>query len=231
MIGLIVALYEESRALLSQLSFTRIHSVGQYIGNLQGMPVSLYLCGPGLKKRGQFFKWLKQHRFDRILNIGYAGCMKSGFQTGQACHIQLLKRIGQKNIHLNGNQGNILFTADEVIGINENQQSDHTKKYYFDQTQASLIDMESYKIAETLSEFGFDLSNFDVIKIVDDLLDDESYLNKEKRFRNFFSSKNLQHKVKIIAQTGYYSAWHIYRRKKFLQKQLHNQVIQYLQKV
>ena len=231
MVGILIALYEESQRLLPELSFCRIDGVGQYNGFLRGIPVSVHLCGPGIKKRSLLFKWLRQHKFSFILNIGYAGALTPEFQLGESCKIDVLVKTKKDDIDLileksktkerkikerkaeKQKKTRLLTTNTTVFGYDE-------KEDLFLRTACSLVDMEAYRIAEVLKESGFHLGRFTVIKIIGDLPGDALYLRNEKIFRNFFSSRSLLTKLKIVFNAGLNDSWFLYQRKKFLQKRL-----------
>ena len=78
-----MALHEEFLPLKDELSFHRTDGVGQYNGFLGGRPVSVYLCGPGLKRKSKFSDWLEQYSFSRIVNIGFAGALTRSLKLGQ----------------------------------------------------------------------------------------------------------------------------------------------------
>ena len=222
MTGLLIALREEAELITRELSFYRIHSIGQYNGFLKGCPVSLYLCGPSIKKRGHIFKWLKQHKFKKIVNIGYAGALVSGFNIGELCRVSRLGKLDEKDILLNKKSGETMITANEpVFSYGE-------KEDLFLRTQAKLVDMEGYFLAQTIVEAGFSLSKFEVFKLIGDLPGDALYLHNEMRFRNFFTSKSLWQKATIIASTGLSNSWFLYRRKKFLQKKIFHDILKYI---
>ncbi len=223
MTGLLVALYEEAELIIRELSFHRVHSIAQYNGFVKGRPVSLHLCGPGIQKKSHIFKWLKQHKFERIVNIGYAGALVPGFSIGELCQVSRLSMLSEEDIVLNKKSGEYMVTTNEVIF------SYDEKKKLFLRTQAKLVDMEGYSLARILIEAGFALSKLEVFKLIGDLAGDAPYLYKEVKFRNFFTSKRLWQTTAKVASTGLFDSWLLYRRKKFLQKKLFNHILKYME--
>ena len=211
MIGLIIALYEEAEKIIRQLDFQRIDGVAQYNGFLKGCHVSLHLSGPGVQRRTHIFKWLRQHRFESIINIGYAGALTSGFEAGEICKVSELNRVGEKKIPLNLKKGFGLVTTDRPVFSYDN------KEELFLETNAKLVDMEAYKIAEIISEEEGGLSKLEIVKIVGDLPGDALYLRNEELFRGFFSSRSYTKKIRVILKTGLSHSWFLYNRKKKLQ--------------
>ena len=223
MTGIIIALYEEFLPLKHSLSFRRINGVGQYNGFLFDKPVSVYLCGPNLKHRSKMLKWFEQHRFSRILNIGFAGALRPGLELGQACKIKMILQKKNNPFRICIEKGEYLITVENpVFSYDE-------KEDLFLSEKAGLVDMEAYKIAETISMTEHvKLPSFSVLKIVGDLYGDAFYLKKEAPFRSFFTRRRIFEKLKIILATGLQNSWFLYQRKKFLQKRLLETVQEFL---
>ncbi len=222
MIGCLVALREEAELIIQELSFQRIHTVGQYNGFLEGRPLSLHLCRPGVKNRVQLLKWLKQHKFQHIINIGYAGALVTGYKLGQASLISKISKVDHKVMQLDNNKGEHLVSVNELI-LNSDD-----KEALFLKTQAKLVDMEAYSLIEIIIGIGFNISKFKVIKIIGDLPEDALYLRNEIKFRDFFSSRHLWKKCEIVASTGFSNSWFLYKRKKLLQKKILHSLLKYI---
>ena len=84
MVGIICALYDESVEITRQLKFVKIEGIAQYSGTISNVQVSLFLTGPGIKKRSALVKWLRQHKFQHIINLGLAGALKKEAEVGES---------------------------------------------------------------------------------------------------------------------------------------------------
>ena len=222
MTGIIIALYEEFLPLKYELSFYRVDGVGQYNGFLAGKPVSVCLCGAGLRHRKKLSKWLEQYRFSHIVNIGFAGALSKSLKLGQECVVKTILQKQGRPLDLSVEEGELLITVDKpVFSYDE-------KEDIFLSEKAVLVDMEAYKIAEVISmSKKTDLSFFFVLKIVGDIPGDALYLRKEASFRPFFTRRSMFDRLKIILKTGLKNSLFLYQRKKFLQRRLYETLDQF----
>ncbi|MDH5716308.1 MAG: hypothetical protein OEZ22_01570 [Spirochaetia bacterium] len=217
MVGIVAALYDEVFSVLPYLNYRRIDKISQYNGIINGCDVSLFLTKPGIQKISNFKKWLEQHNFKIIINIGFTGALTNQFKLGDCLDIKKIISLNKENLYLNSKsllkkQNYTLITVNQpVFSIND-------KEDYQFEYKADLADMEAYKLLNASLAKGFSLNQWYVIKIVGDLPGDEYFLKNEVLFRNFFTSRGIMKKIKIIYETGFLNSWHFYKRKRFLQK-------------
>ncbi len=208
MFGIVIALYDEAYELFPLLRREKIDGVSQYIGSLSGQKASLFLCKPGVRRKREFIKWMEQHPFTHIVNIGLAGALRPGFAAGDICHVHLPDQTSarQKDSICIVSAGAPVFTPEE-------------KTELYLSTQADLVDMESQIIEKTLQEKKPGLAR-SYLKIVGDIFGDEAYLASEQQMRRYFSTFGFLNRLNIIMKSGPITFFHLYRKKRFLQKRI-----------
>ncbi len=224
MIGIVAALHEEVYEVISPLSFTKTEGIYHYTGDLFGKKVSLYLCGAGLKRKNKFIRWYTQFHFDYLINIGFAGALRSGYKAGDVLVISRVKQDGNKRVYdlppiLNYYVNCDISSSKEPIFSLE----DKEELYY--KTNCELVDMESYPLMEILTSVKggknkIDLKKLILLKIVGDAAEDALHLKEEVLMRSFFKRKHLLQKLSILKRMKIANFWFLYKRKRSLQKAL-----------
>ena len=182
MVGIICALYDESVEIIRQLKFEKVDKVAQYSGAISNVQVSLFLTGPGIKKKSALVKWLHQHKFQHIINIGLAGALKketkaresgvvgevSYYLNGKEYYRQKLDSAAKevekhrpkqkKNkkseiVFQNSNKKWKLLTVDEPVFSVED------KEHLFYQTGCDIVDMEGAILCQILTDNFIDFKN------------------------------------------------------------------------
>lgn len=219
MVGIVIALYDEALPILKRLSFVNENGIRHYRGRLARKEVAVFLCKPGVASLSKVRRFLSLYDYEYFLNIGYAGALKPGLQVGDVLVPHTFKKVGLKQ-----NELKPIASGFEQYGIGEKGRGCvivSADKPVFDSAEkaqlaldADIVDMESYKLAKIFHEQSVPSL---IVKIIGDSLDD-SFLESETHFRNFFSTKNPKEKFRIWLHTGVFSAFKVYSRKKKLQK-------------
>lgn len=221
MIGITAALYDEGYEVIRNLQYEKRSGIGAYYGEVSGKPVSFFLTRPGIKKKTKLIQWIRNHRFECIINTGFAGALRPGFQIGDILHPDVIIQSEKPGVSIHPEKSVnplVLYTSSRPVLTTDE------KEYYRQKYTADLVDMEAYIFHDLIGRSGYN-RKIRFVKIIGDRFGDESLMQKEIFFRNFFSSdkrffQNARNKLKIIAETGIFASYQLYRHKRYLQKVL-----------
>lgn len=226
MIAVLVALYDEIAPVVRTMQFHREGPLSWYSGKIAGHDVQVFLIGPGVRHPSRLQRFLQAATYSHIVNIGFAGALRCGLKLGDGFNIDRFSRIGQNTSPHQPIQTKLvlghLITAKTVV-VTKKQKNDLLSFF-----EGDVVDLEGALLFETLQSLQM-TQGFLCIKLVGDVYNDLTYLNKEAKFRAFFREPSIYKKVKIILQTGVVASFYIYRRKKKLQNRLEQTLIQVIQ--
>lgn len=215
MLGITCALYDEAVEIIKLLHREKSGSVYHYTGTLQGIPVSLFLTGPGLKKNSAKLPgWLNELKITSLIQTGYCGALKTRYRPGDICRIGKVSTPGNSRIFemtakLHDHE---ILTVDHPVITLEDRDDLMIK------SNADLVDMEAWKICNLVAKAkpGIKMT---IIKIVGDVPGEETLLKNEINMRSFFRERNMLPRLKIALKTGF-PFFELYARKRMLQKTL-----------
>lgn len=214
MFGVVAALFDEVYEVISQLEPSREGGTPHYVGTIAGRDVKLFLCRPGFQRKKEFANWVSSNHFEALINIGFAGALLPEFAIGDICRAAPLRGDSTAEGLKIAKASRPIFGMDEKLDL-------HYK------TGAQLVDMESHAIADFLKKSNIKVDVF-FIKIVGDILGDESYLHREVDLRGYFSSFGFFRKLKIVLKAGPMNFLAMYRKKRFLQKRLNQALVDFV---
>ncbi|MDH5720140.1 MAG: hypothetical protein OEZ13_05880 [Spirochaetia bacterium] len=222
MVGIVAALYDEVYSIVHLLKYTKIEGIPQYTGKINGISVSLYLTKPGLQKISKFQKWQTQHSFRSFINAGFAGALTDNFKHGDAVIAKKVISNKTEKFYLKTEKLDKIFKPKTLYTTDKPVFSFEDKEDIYYLSKADIVDMEAHKILKASDDIGTKTDKWHILKIIGDLPGDETFLEKEVSFRDFFTSKSFSKKLNIIKNTGLKTSWLLYKRKKFLQETLYN---------
>ncbi|MDH4261497.1 MAG: hypothetical protein OEV78_00470 [Spirochaetia bacterium] len=237
MLGITCALYDEAFELIKISKRQKNNSISYYSGTHKGIPFSLFLTKPGLRKNtNQFMKWLKINHITELLQTGFCGALSNLYRPGDVCQIKHVLSIN-KITEYNQPSAQYHFTNDDHYIKDDKSHSLLTVNYPVltiderdsinDKYTADFIDMEAWHICNLLND-NFPEVKSKIIKIVGDVPGEEPLMRNEIQMRTFFTEHSFKNRVKISLKTGI-SFFELYYRKRMLQKTLKTAVLNYME--
>lgn len=176
MTAIILATRNEAAQLLRQLSAVKDSGIYHHRGILAGRNAVLYICRPGVASKEQLRRFLRLHQYDRVILAGCSASLTSTLQHLQCVRVAQAITPGEKMLSL-------ADTGVRSVSVRHLVTDDATKADLYAQTQADILDMETYTVAQIIAEQEFAALPFTALRIVDDLPGEENYLNKERMLR------------------------------------------------
>jgi len=174
--AIILATRNEASGLLRHLSAVKDSGIFHYRGTLAERNVALYITRPGIASKEQVRRFLRLHKYDRVILAGSAASLSAAFIHLQTVRVAQAVSPGEK----------ILTLADSgirAVSVRHLVTDDADKADLRAQTGADILDMETYSMAQILAEAEFVSVPFIVTRVIDDLAGEENYLHKERALR------------------------------------------------
>lgn len=187
MIGILIATKAEARSFLKYLTPLKKDGVYHYRGNIAGVSAALYLTRPGVSSPATLRRFLKLYAYDRIISTGACASLTSELPRLGIARIAEVAAPGKPNLVVahgvlpEQTTGDLAYRR--AVSVTHLVTDDNTKADLRTQTGAATLDMESYTIAKIMAEKEFARLPFSIVRVVDDLPGEESYLLKEKAMR------------------------------------------------
>lgn len=176
MTAIILATRNEASELLRHLSAVKDRGIFHYRGTLAARNVALYITRPGVSSKEQVRRFLRLHKYDRVILSGSCASLSATFTHLQTVRVAQAVAPGEK----------ILTLADSgvrTVSVRHLVADDAGKADLRAQTGADILDMETYSMAQIMAEAEFVSVPFSVTRVIDDLAGEEKYLHKERALR------------------------------------------------
>jgi hypothetical protein len=223
---ILTGIFEESQAVLKSVptvEFTFDRHTRAYIATLNDDVLYLLSTGPGLRKKKELRRLIRQVNPEKIINCGLAGVLKknSDYKRGE-CIYPLLALSSEGNMNF---LCNVELTNPEVTKYNKKCFSLNHLIYHPEEKMdlflsrgAELCDMELYPLMEWIqSEFPELISKVHSLKILSDFPEDFSLYKNEVYLRGWSSKNVIQKLVALIKfPAGPFKAVKLILRKRYL---------------
>lgn len=166
----------EARFFLEHLTPVKKDGVYHFRGHIGGKNTALYLTRPGVDSPSGVRRFLRLYKANRVISTGACASLTSELTRYQPVEITEVVAPGEK-ILLCGKGGYRSVSVQHLVT------DDSTKADLRAQTGANVLDMESYVLAKIFSESEFVGLYARMIRVVDDLPNEESYLSQERKLR------------------------------------------------
>lgn len=231
MVGIAIALYDEAYELIKTLQFEKAEGFRHYKGEFCGTAISLFLTKPAIASKSALRSWLASQEFSHIVLSGFCGGLSEKQKLGEGYFFGEIKSKLPKSKTKKAKEQITsyvlsypsdclrLFPVASAYCVQHPLFALEDKEDIFLNHAAEVVDMESFPFLEQY--YGLRKKKHPyILKFVGDEWADEKLMEKEKYFRAFFREKKSVTKLKIVLKTGVFSSILLYRRKRFLQRQL-----------
>lgn len=178
MILILAATRGEARLLLKYLDPVKKDGVYHFRGNIGGQNAALYLTRPGVDSPAGVRRFLRLYKPDLVISTGACASLTSELARYAPVKITEITAPGEGLVQL-GPGGLRSVTVQHLVT------DDKTKAGLRQQTGADVLDMESYALAKIFQEQEFAALQTVIVRVVDDLPGEESYLEQEKKLREW----------------------------------------------
>lgn len=176
MTAILIATRNEAAGLRRRFSAVKDHGIFHFRGTLAGRNVALYITRAGVASKEQVRRFLRLYKFDRVILAGCSASLTATLTHLQPVRVAQVTTPGEKILTLGESGVRAVSVRHLVI-------DDATKADLRTQTSADILDMETYAIAQIMSEPEFSSLPFTAARIIDDLPGEEKYLQKERMLR------------------------------------------------
>lgn len=176
MTAIILATRNEAARLLQGLSAVKDSGIFHYRGTQADRNVALYLTRAGIASKEQVRRFLRLHKYDRVILAGSCASLSAAFTHLQTVRVAQAVAPDEKTLLLADSGVRAVSVRHLVI-------DDASKADLRAQTGADILDMETYSMAQIMAEAEFVAMPFTVARVIDDLAGEENYLQKERTLR------------------------------------------------
>lgn len=218
MTAILIATRHEASELLRRLSPVKREGIYHYRGTIAGKAAALFLTRPGVYAPQQVRRFLMLYRLDAVVHSGSCASLTAALTHLQPVIISTVTTPGEKN-RIIGQSG--------VSGVSLRHlvTTDNAKADLREQTGADVLDMETYTIAGIMAEPEFAALPFSVIRVVDDLPGEESYLAKDMALRQLMSgTARTRPSVREILRFGIWDYFVLKLRRRRVAREIFRQV-------